>query len=112
MIQDNWGKLDQILTEKLAKMKAELAKDFKTESELFRQNLAIQPANGSFSEKHKSIEEQLDCPDCYKKIKDAVLLREKKPKTDYFCVDCGEGVDLNEEECPTCHGKEARKRKQ
>ena len=111
MSQDNWGKLDQLLTEKLAKMKAELAQDFKTESELFRKNLTTQPANGSFSEKHKSIEEQLDCPDCYKKIKDAVLAKEKKPKKDYFCLDCGQDVDLNEAECPTCHGKQAKQRK-
>lgn len=77
---------------------------------------------------HRTIDEILACPNCYPKIKENVLSKEKqglldavksdmtkglieRHKKEFECVNCGTGVDVNESECPTCRGKDAKRRR-
>ena len=63
---------------------------------------------------------EFDCPDCQKAY-DAEVVAKARPEIEktirekhksledpVICKDCGEIVEKEIEECPTCHGKEAR----
>lgn len=58
-----------------------------------------------------------DCPQC-KAEKEKLRQEFGKPyleehwreKLPYICEGCGEGVFVDEEACPKCHGKKAKKR--
>jgi len=59
--------------------------------------------------------EDVDCPECKaaldafgRKAVKAEYVRRKELES--VCVDCGTGVEAEEEECPTCGGKDARER--
>lgn len=64
------------------------------------------------SHKPHKLADLLDCPDCYPKIKKAVMDKEIMSRKDkeYECIDCGTRVDETEEECPTCGGRDAKHR--
>jgi len=59
-----------------------------------------------------------DCPGCksqveiIKNLGKAELVKTLKDRAskEGVCLDCGTGVDEKEEECPTCHGKQGRRR--
>ena len=63
---------------------------------------------------------EFDCPDCQKaydadvvakarpEIEKALREKHKSLADPVLCKDCGEIVEREIEECPTCHGKEAR----
>lgn len=65
---------------------------------------------------HATIEEQLACPDCYPKIRDAIVKKEgfklsigkRDPyEYPYHCKGCGLNVKKDEKECPSCGTSEA-----
>jgi DNA-directed RNA polymerase subunit RPC12/RpoP len=73
---------------------------------------------------HETLEDALSCPNCYPKIEKTVHERDEKTKAEsakkepvnrstlpYVCKDCGEGVNLEDVECPTCKGRTAKPRK-
>lgn len=66
--------------------------------------------------KHFKVEDfNDDCPDC-QKVKEKIGREHMKKAMierkdlDHECVDCGTHVREEEEECPTCGGKEAKPR--
>jgi Fe2+ or Zn2+ uptake regulation protein len=70
----------------------------------------------SFKPHTHSANVEFDCPDCQKeydsKVSSAAIADYKKKLKDgalVICQDCGEIVDKEENECPTCHGKSARR---
>lgn len=56
-----------------------------------------------------------DCPEC-KREKEKIAhqylqnLRKEREKEPVVCKNCGTGVKIEEENCPLCGGKDARKR--
>lgn len=61
---------------------------------------------------HKTIEEQIACPDCYPKIREAVFKKHAEETQDsgWVCEGCGLGVREEWEECPNCKSKDAKER--
>lgn len=62
---------------------------------------------------HTTIEELIDCPDCYPKARNLVF--QKLRNADYECTECGLGVDGKESEnedwkCPQCGNEYAEER--
>lgn len=72
------------------------------------------PSLEEVNDKHPThkLEDLLTCPDCYPKIRKAVLDKEilSRKNKELECVNCGTGVDEDEPECPTCGSKDARHR--
>lgn len=100
----NWEKLKGIVREEVKGVMTELYKDSKETSQKTSQS----------SNEHKphTLEDLLDCPDCYPNIKKKVLEKEILSRKDkeYECINCKTGVDEDEETCPTCGETEARER--
>lgn len=67
--------------------------------------------SGKAEHKHFSIDDDI-CPDCYPTVKAKVLEKEILSRKDnpLECVNCGTRVKESEDECPTCRGKDARRR--
>jgi len=59
-----------------------------------------------------TLNDLIDCPDCYPTIRKKVLEKEILSRKDkeMECLDCGTRVDESEENCPTCGGKDAKHR--
>ena len=74
--------------------------------------LSANPENVNPDHPTHSLEELLECPDCYPKIKKAVLDKEvlSRKEKEFECDGCGTRVDESEESCPTCGGKDAHHR--
>lgn len=76
----------------------------------------LPPSKHEESQGYKTIEEMLECPNCYPKVRDGVAKKEGfKPsigKRDskeyqYHCKGCGLNVKKDEKECPNCGSSEA-----
>ena len=106
------------MSEKKEDWKAEIAKIIDTRLEAWKPPTAISPPSlpkiEEVNDKHvtHSLEDLLSCPDCYPKLKKAVLDKEILSRKDLEleCKDCGTGVNESEESCPTCGGKDATHR--
>jgi len=61
---------------------------------------------------HQTIEEAVNCKDCYPKIRDLVLKKHREETKDskLICKECGLGVKEEWESCPSCGSKEAKER--
>ena len=61
---------------------------------------------------HETLEEIVDCPDCYPKIRSLVLQKHAKETKDsgIVCEECGIGVKKEWEKCPNCGSKDAREK--
>lgn len=95
--------------------KTEIRKILQEELKEWKPDLPISPPSSTLEpDKHNvhSLDDLVDCPTCYPKIKDIVLKkeREEREKLDLECVDCGKGVRETDPECPSCGGTEARNR--
>jgi hypothetical protein len=68
----------------------------------------------TIADKHTSIKDLLDCPNCYNEIAPEVVKREMKD-ANFECTDChtpvkGEKSEKEDWLCPTCGNKYARER--
>ena len=97
----------------------ELQKKFETGlNEIKAARAAIEPAEHvsmpDSAKGHKTIDEVADCPTCkaklIEKFRPEILkdVKEKlKSKDLVVCDDCGEIIEKERENCPTCNGKHA-----
>ena len=106
MSEENWKKMEQLIEAKLQGVK----NDFKVMLETLGKQPQPAGSGETPKEKHKSIQEQIDCPECYSQIRNAVFKKENFKDKKLLCDDCGVPVDEGEEECPSCGGKNARTR--
>jgi len=111
---DPWKKMD----EKLALFKKDLISELTVKNPNQKENISSgekehehkEPAHLSLADLEKT-----DCPTCKgaieefgKKFHKKVM--EERKDNPYECETCGERVKLEEENCPTCGGKKARRR--
>lgn len=101
-------KKSEILQEQINKLKADLATLKKPES-----------STTSTKEHQHSSNVVFDCPECQKEY-DRTVVEKAKPEIIkaereklksgelVLCSDCGEIVEKQAEECPSCHGTNAR----
>lgn len=80
------------------------------ETHIYKQESGQKPPGNS--EGHKNLKDQIDCPDCYPKILNAVVSKEFKG-AEAECTECGlpvrkERAEKEEWECPSCKNKFAR----
>ena len=73
------------------------------------------PVPSTKKEKHESLEDQIECKDCYPKILSAVVNKEFKD-AEAECDTCGlpvhaEKAKSDDWNCPGCDGKNAKLRK-
>ena len=64
------------------------------------------------SPKHETIEDAVNCPDCYPKIRELVFKKHAEETKDsgIVCSECGIGVKKEWESCPSCGSKDAREK--
>lgn len=69
-------------------------------------------AGKSHKEGHETLEEMIDCPNCYPKVRDAVFQKElpSLKEAEHVCQDCGMPVKLDADSCLFCGGKDAKER--
>lgn len=123
-------KASELIMERLDKLQSEIEslKTFSTKEISKAEAITEDHEEKSIRQQgHQTLEDMLKCPNCYPKVRDAVLEKEKpvlaqsirddltkglkeRIKKDFVCTTCGTGVDRDESECPTCHGKDARRR--
>ena len=114
-------KLSQILQEQIANLEKNL-KNLEQKTEEWKKTTPEAPLSSTTSthkhqaetQEHKSLEDLLSCPTCAEKLRVKLKpeitkeIKEKlKSKELVKCVNCGEIVNAKEEDCPTCHRKDA-----
>ena len=64
------------------------------------------------SHKSHTLENVLDCPDCYPKLRDRVFKKEAQnlKEAELVCEDCGLPVEESDDECLWCGGKDAKRK--
>lgn len=72
----------------------------------------VEPETGAHKGGNHTLEELVDCPDCYPKIRSLVFKKHAEETKDsgVECEDCGTHVKQEWESCPTCGGKNSRSR--
>jgi len=110
------------LLEKQSEQTAELVKEIQRQGSLFQKQQTTPtptPSDSKPSEHWKAEDLTDDCPECKRekeKIAKSYLqnLRKEREKESLICDPskggCGLGVKQEEENCPFCGGKDARKR--
>ena len=110
--------MSDILREEISKIKLESEQKIAAlqhELEALRNKSSMMsPKQEGVTDSHRNIKDLLDCPTCKKQVKDAVapeLLKELgekiKKKELVTCDGCGEIVNRDAADCPTCHGTTA-----
>lgn len=105
-------KADKILSE-LDEIKSSYEKGLTDIQTALKSLSKVEPPAIPKPEHKHSANVEFDCPDCKKEYDGSVIkgYREKLKSMEHptICKDCGEIVEEEEEECPTCHGKDARR---